>query len=90
LSEGLGELASSLDGLRAGGEEISRLLKEHLAKIKNEEIELRPEDYETIALVIYKFKMLVESMPEPLKSLSESSYYIGFLVGLVKSKGVIK
>jgi len=90
LSESLGEIASSLDAIRAGGEEISKLLKSQLLKFRDEEIEITPEAYETISLVIYKHKMLLESLPEPLKSLSESSYYIGFLAGLVKSKGVIK
>ena len=90
LSKSLEEIANSLEAIRAGGEEISKLLKDQLSKIGSEEIEITPEAYEAIALVIYKYKMFLGTMPEPLKSLSESSYYIGFLAGLVKSKGVIK
>jgi len=97
LSTLLKETAEYLSTLSRQLDELEKAAKEGLPFIREiagdfaekEKIEIEMEDYESLAVVLSKFREIIKSSPEPLKSVMEYSYGIGFIAGVVKSKGVI-
>jgi len=97
MSSLLKETAEYLSTLSRQLDELEKVAKEGLPFIKGiagdianmEKVEIRMEDYESLAVVLSEFREIIKASPEPLKSVMEYSYGIGFIAGVVKSKGVI-
>ena len=86
----LNELADQLDNLSVLFRESAKEVVSFAKKYSGEgNIILRQEDYENLAVMMSKFKQAVKTAPEPIKSTMEFSYYLGFMNGMLKSKGVV-
>jgi len=86
----LNELADQLDNLGAlFGESASEVINFVKKYSGEEKIALTEEDYENLAVMMNKFKQALKTAPEPIKSTMEFSYYLGFMNGMLKSKGIV-
>jgi hypothetical protein len=83
-------LADQLDNLsvlfREGAKELINLVNKYSGEGK---IVLSQEDYENLAVIMSKFKQTIKTAPEPIKSTMEFSYYLGFMNGMLKSRGIV-
>lgn len=86
----LEKMADNLDALTVvsgeNAKEVINLAKRYSSEDK---IVLKQEDYENLAVVMNKFKQVLKIAPEPIKSTMEFSYYLGFINGMLKSKGIV-
>jgi hypothetical protein len=97
IGEGLREIAGLLEEMANNLDTLTALSGENAREVINlakrystaEKIVLKQEDYEKLAVVMNKFKQAVKIAPEPIKSTMEFSYYLGFMNGMLKSKGIV-
>jgi hypothetical protein len=97
IGEGLREVTKLLNELAEQFDNLSVLYGESTKEVINfvkkysgeEKIILRQEDYENLAVMMNKFKQALKTAPEPIKSTMEFSYYLGFMNGMLKSKGMV-
>jgi hypothetical protein len=97
IGEGLREVASLLEEMANNLDALTVLSGENAKEVINlakryssvDKIVLKQEDYENLAVVMNKFKQAVKIAPEPIKSTMEFSYYLGFINGMLKSKGIV-
>jgi hypothetical protein len=86
----LEEMADNLDALTAvSGENAKEVINLAKRYSSGDKIVLKQEDYENLAVVMNKFKQALKIAPEPIKSTMEFSYYLGFINGMLKSKGIV-
>jgi hypothetical protein len=97
IGEGLREVTKLLNELAEQFDNLSVLFGESAKEVINfakkysgeGKIVITEEDYENLAVMMSKFKQVVKTAPEPIKSTMEFSYYLGFMNGMLKSKGIV-
>jgi predicted oxidoreductase (fatty acid repression mutant protein) len=95
IGEAIREVTRLLNNLAEQFDSLSILFGESAKKVMDfvkkhsEEVVISQEDYENLAVVMSKFKQAIKTAPEPIKSTMEFSYYLGFMNGMLKSKGIV-